>query len=159
VGGKLAVKYADGDPESRVCVDRVKIRSRQYLALALLLGASASSGCGGAARRATVQREAAYQVALQTYSEAVTPGMTRNDVERYFRDNGVHFQQMCCVDEKAGLDDLVKIGKEKHPWYCSEHNVYVAFEFTAGKPADVFSASDADRLRKVTIFHWLEGCL
>ena len=140
-------------------MDRVIIRARQYLALALVLGASASSGCGGAVRRAQAKREATYQAAVLTYSEALTPGMTRKDVEKYFRDKGMQFQQMCCVDEKAGLDDLVKIGKEKHPWYCSEHNVYVAFEFTAAKPTDVFTASDADRLRKVTIFHWLEGCL
>jgi hypothetical protein len=155
----LAVKCADGDPESRYRVGCVNISTRRYLALVLLLGASASSGCGGAARQAQVRREATYQAALLTYSEALTPGMTRSDVERYFRDKGVHFQQMCCVDEKAGLDDLVKIGKEQHPWYCSEHNVYVAFKFTAAKPTDVFTASDADRLRKVTIFHWLEGCL
>lgn len=85
--------------------------------------------------------------------------MTRKNVEDYFRSKDIHVTQMCCIDERTAYADLVRIGKEKHPWYCSEHNVYVAFQFAAVEPHTSFRAHDSDVLKKVTIFHWLEGCL
>ena len=45
---------------------------------------------------------------------------------------------MCCVASIRGehasfigssWDDLVKIGEESAPWFCSENDVYLAFEF------------------------------
>ena len=66
---------------------------------------------------------------------------------------------MCCVEERSAYADLVKIGKEKVPWFCSEHSVYAAFQFAAPEPHDIPHAHDSDVLKKITIFHWLEGCL
>jgi hypothetical protein len=72
---------------------------------------------------------------------------------------------MCCVDStetarRDSRDDLVKIGTEDAPWFCSEKNVYVAFQFTdhqqrRGMP----KADDLDTLKAVSIYRWLEGCL
>jgi len=135
------------------------MNSKEVLISALILAAVASSACRGAARRAQAKREVAYQQTLQKYSGEFTAGMSRKEIEGRLQAQNIQFLSMCCAEERVGMDDLVKIGSEEHPWYCSEHNVYVAFEFTAAKPTDVFTASDADRLRKVTIFHWLEGCL
>lgn len=113
-------------------------------------------------RQAQRERKVEYESALRTYSAALKPGMTRRGVEDYLRMRGNPFQQMCCVGvQRSALADLVRIGKEEAPWYCSEYNVYVAFEF-AGDPEShtpVRQAHDSDRLVNVSLFPWLEGCL
>jgi hypothetical protein len=116
-------------------------------------------------KRAQQRREVAYQSALRAYSAVLRPGMTRKEVEDYLRARNIGFQQMCCVDtsqdfSKSVYDDLTKIGKEDAPWFCSEKNVYVAFQFTRPTwKAGEADAEDSDRLRAVTIHRWLEGCL
>jgi hypothetical protein len=93
------------------------------------------------------KREADYQAAVQSYSDALKPGATRKSVEDYLQAKGVKYEKMCCIDEKNADAELVRIGKEKHPWYCSEHDVYIAFQFVD------------DKLKSITVYHWLEGCL
>ncbi len=85
--------------------------------------------------------------------------MTRKEVEDYFQAKSIKFGQFCCVDERSTYADLVKIGKEGHPWYCEEHNVYVAFQFAALEPHDRVVTHDSDTLKRITIFHQLWGCL
>jgi len=56
----------------------------------------------------------------------------------------------------------VRIGQEDVPWFCSEHNIYIAFEFANfGHERDTIGveASDSDTLKQISIFPWLEGCL
>jgi len=60
--------------------------------------------------------------------------MTRMEVETHLHKEGIRFMQMCCVENHSYWDDLIKIGEEGHPWYCSEHYVYVAFLFVATQP-------------------------
>jgi len=55
-------------------------------------------------------------------------------------------------------DDLVKIGQEKAPWFCSEHNVYIAFEFNPKSEGEAPETNASDSLKRVSIFHELEGC-
>jgi hypothetical protein len=114
-------------------------------------------------KRAKRKREIAYQSALRSYSERLGPGITRKEVEDYLRARNVEFGQMCCVDGQLSngvWDDLAKIGQEGAPWYCSEHNVYVAFQFTGPKRnRGVWTADPSDTLKAVNIFHRLEGCL
>jgi len=109
------------------------------------------------------KREAHYQAALGSYRQALSIGSTRKQVEQYLRNSGTGFLRMCCVEHsgKHSVDDLVKVGAEEAPWFCSEHNVYVALQFTDFKrPRNSFGeANDLDTLSAVTIFHWLEGCL
>src|SRR6267154_1882687 len=85
-------------------------------------------------KQAQERREITYQSELRSYSLVLNPGMKRKEVEDYLRANHADFRQMCCVDESGPSirhtwDDLVKIGEEDHPWFCSEHFVYVAFRF------------------------------
>lgn len=115
-------------------------------------------------KQAQKKRDEAYEAILQAYSAALMPGTARKDVESYLRAKNVAFQQMCCVERKAfsdGVyDDLVKIGQEDVPWFCSENNVYIALQFAGtGHPKMTPDADPLDRLRAVTIFHWLAGCL
>jgi Iap family predicted aminopeptidase len=88
------------------------------------------------------KHDAAYPRTLASYSKILKLGMKRKDVEDYLRSKGIAFQRMCCVEEKTTLADLVKIGKERHPWCCSNHNVYVAFEFASTEPSAPRSPRD-----------------
>jgi hypothetical protein len=106
------------------------------------------------------QREATYQNVLQLYSETLKPGMDRKHLEDYLSARGVVFRQMCCILEKSAFADLVKIGEEEErPWYCSEHYVYIAFQFVAAEKQNDFHPHNSDVLKTATIFHQLGGCL
>jgi hypothetical protein len=115
--------------------------------------------CDAKAQSAKEKREAAYQAKLQSYSDVLKPGTTRENVEDYLRAKGVAFGQLCCIDERSASADLVKIGKEKRPWYCEENNAYVAFQFAAVEPHKGWEAYDSDTLKSITIYHKFEGCL
>lgn len=122
-----------------------------------LVWLGAASACAHVSKE---QREAAYQSALTSYAEALSIGMLRKDVEAYLAARGTSFRQMCCMGaSKNAYDDLIKIGGEKHPWYCSEHNVYVGLQFISTGKHDFPEAHDADTLQSLRIYHWLEGCL
>src|SRR5690348_2780416 len=105
---------------------------RRILLAALILVIAGVSTLGVRSwfeRQARRRREAAYNSILQSYTRALKPGMTRKEVEDYLDARGVHFQQMCCFEGQS-WGDLIRIGAEDHPWFCSEHNVYVAFQYT-----------------------------
>jgi hypothetical protein len=111
--------------------------------------------------------EASYQSQLSSYSLVLNPGMKRKEVEDYLRAKNADFSRMCCVNTRSTArrhseDDLVKIGEEGHPWFCSEHFVYVAFEFADHAQAEnsvSFKDDDLDTLKSVSIYHQLGGCL
>jgi len=73
---------------------------------------------------------------------------------------------MCCVGVKEfsrgvyddAYDDLVKIAQEDVPWVCSENNVYIAFQFLGSEQNSFARADGYDKLKDLTIYHWLEGC-
>jgi hypothetical protein len=111
------------------------------------------------------KREAAYQSALLSYTQVLKPGMTRKEVEDYLRAKNIDFGQMCCVvgiqpHPKHSLDDITKVGQEDVPWFCSEHYIFVAFQFEDhGQYKSILGADDKDTLKSVTIYHELGGCL
>jgi hypothetical protein len=116
--------------------------------------------------QARKKREATYVLRLRSFTQDLTPGMTRKQVEDYLKSKNVEFRQMCCVEPeelatRSTWDDLTKIGEEPAPWFCSENNVYVAFQFTDHKQSDALykEDDDLDTLRAVSIYRWLEGCL
>jgi hypothetical protein len=118
-------------------------------------------------KRAQRRREAVYQSVLRGYTQALKPGMNRKEVEDYLRAKNAKFRQTCCVDttensRRHSWDDLTKIGEEDAPWFCSQHNVYVAFQFIDHVQVETGYAmkdDDLDSLRSVTLYHWLEECL
>src|SRR5450631_1102418 len=117
--------------------------------------------------RAERKREAEYQKILQSYSELLTTGMTRKQVEEYFSAKKILFSQIGCISVKEfsrgvydnAYDDLVKIGQEDVPWFCSENNVYIAFQFLGSQNNSLPRADTSDRLKDVTIYRKLDGCL
>ena len=119
----------------------------------------------GLKMQAQKKREAAYQFSLRSYAQVLKPGMTQKEVERYLQGKNVEFRQTCCVDamelsKKHSWDDLIKIGREDAPWYCSENDVYLAFQFTdQGQHGTWWDANDLDTLKAISVYYRLEGCL
>ena len=117
--------------------------------------------------RARRRREVEYQKTLRSYSELLKTGMTRKQVEEYFSATQIVFRQLCCVSVKEfsrgvyddTYDDLVKIGQEDAPWFCSENNVYIAFQFLGSQKGSLPRAEASDKLKDLTIYHHLDGCL
>ena len=117
--------------------------------------------------RARRRREVEYQKALQSYSAVLKTGMTCKQVEEYLSAKKLPFRQLCCVSVKEfsrgvydyAYDDLVKIGQEDVPWFCSENNVYIALEFLGSQKDSLPRALPSDTLKDVTIYHKLDGCL
>jgi hypothetical protein len=120
------------------------------------LGLVAMTGCSSG-QREKQEREASYQAKLKRYSDALKPGTTRESVEGYLRAKNIHFFQLCCIEGPA-LADLLKIGQQRVPWYCDQHNVYIAFQFEA-ESKNAGAAQDSDKFTKVSVFHKLDGCL
>jgi len=119
-------------------------------------------------RHEAAERESGYQAVLAQYAVQLKPGMTREQIERHFRTNGKQFRQMCCVAdfkgehvslESAGYDDLVKIAEESVPFVCNENNVYIAFEFNPKSQGELSNTNGSDILKRVSVFHQLEGCM
>ena len=108
------------------------------------------------------KREIAYQTALQSYSATFRPGTMRKEVETQLRNRGLAFQQIWGpIDgQRASVPlDLVRIGRESAPWYCSEQDVYIAFEFATTGPHESLDFRDSDVLKAVSVYKWLQGCL
>jgi hypothetical protein len=143
-----------------------KVLSRCHLAIALSVAAMLSAtatGCSDFRDKTTTptkKHEAVYSSEIQVYASVLKPGTTRRKVEDYLRSKGSKFRQMCCIDESSAFADLVLIGKEKPPWWCGEHNVYIAFQFTSSelRPITVLK-DDSDILTKITVYYWLGNCL
>jgi hypothetical protein len=139
-----------------------------YLAITLIAGlAVAWRAHHVSEEKAQSRREIEYQETLHSYSEILKTGMSRKEVEDYLSAKKIRFRQMCCVDTKKfsrdaydnAYDDLVKIGQEDVPWFCSENNVYIAFQFLGPNKNSVPAAEPSDTLKDVRVYHWLEGCM
>jgi hypothetical protein len=105
------------------------------------------------------RREVGYQAVLRGYSEALKPGVSRNYVEHYLEADGAAFNRICCIDGPGAYSDITKIGREDAPWFCSENNIYIAFQFTADKKGFGPSDSPWDALKEITVWPHLENCL
>ena len=96
---------------------------------------------------------------MRSYADVLKPGVSRKDVEAYLHGKSIEFGRICCIDGSTVFADTIGIGKERAPWFCEAHNVYVAFEFTASDPREKIEGAESDTLKSVTIFHHLDGCL
>jgi len=127
---------------------------RRLLSLALM-GVSLGALTGCVARRT--------KAASHSFSQVLKPGMTRKDVEDYFRANKIQFGQMCCVEDenKHSYDDVIEIGTRHFPVPCGDNSYYVAFIFndqTQHPPVGFLQAEDLDTLRSITTVHWVDDC-
>jgi hypothetical protein len=117
-------------------------------------------------------REATYQSALRAYSRDLKLGLTRREVEGYLRARNTSFRQVGGGEAGGDFADLVQVGREDPPWFCSESYVYVAIEFAAverhdpdlllrrsNDPKRSFDAYDSEILTKVGMYRPDTGCL
>jgi hypothetical protein len=142
----------------------MKNRKRLWFALsiALVVVSAAVFTRSVIDRRAERKRKAEYQAVTRSYAEALKPGTSRSAVEGCLRARNQPFGQVWRIaGSRNAWTDLVKIGQEKAPWYCSENNVYVAFAFDSAELDSSLlpKARDADRLITVVLYPMLEGCL
>lgn len=133
-------------------------RSRLILVSALFATLVMLTGCSWR-KQAQAQRETRYQAALESYSKTIKLGITRKELQDYFRAHGTQFGQICCIDEPSAFADLVQIGKEHAPWYCEHHYVYIAFQFAAAEPREHPGTYDSDVLKRMTVWHHLDACM
>jgi type II secretory pathway pseudopilin PulG len=143
---------------------RVRKRGRLLLLVLALASFGAAANWATRAKRASL-REAAYQATLRSYSEAMKPGTTRKKVEEYLKRDGKSFHRFCCGDSHNAWNDVAEIGRESAPWYCSDHYVYLEFEFLSTETYQSTGkyhfpeAHDSDALKNVRISHSFGGCL
>jgi hypothetical protein len=113
-------------------------------------------------KRAEERRLVQYHATVRMYADALQQSTSRAVVEAYLRTRGKAFQQMCCVNTpRNAWADLVNIGEEHVPWFCSQHNIYVAFVFDAPEhlKAQTQTAESTDTLTDVVLYPRLEGCM
>lgn len=130
---------------------------RRLLSLVLVgVSVGALSGCGVARRT---------NAAVLSYGQVLKPGMTRKDVEDYFRANNVQFFRGCCAVASHGgtLDDYIEIGTQHvhFPLPCGETRYQVAFIFNEQKqhpPARLQRVDDLDTLQSIINYHWVDDC-
>ena len=113
--------------------------------------------------RRNIQRkhQVIYESIVREYSAELKTGTPRKDVEQLLRSKGQPFQQTCCLlnGNRSAYEDLVKIGSEPAPWYCSENDVYIVFEFYSPTHAGMPNAQPSDSLERIAVSPWLQGCL
>jgi hypothetical protein len=140
---------------------RLSTSKRRWFAVLLavvLVGAGVIATRIALNRRAEQKRRREYEAITRAYAGALTQGMRRSEVEEYLRERHQKFGQMCCVGRRRDAwADLVKIGQEKVPWFCSEHNIYVAFVFDSVEPRSFPKATDTDTLVNVVLYPRLEA--
>jgi hypothetical protein len=108
------------------------------------------------------RREIGYADALKSYSQALQPGMTRKDVENYLRSKNTKFTWIFTAFGARRVSqtaDIVKIGEEAAPWFCSEAYVYVAFEYKFTGIEDIHRQDPSDILERIELFQPYTGCL
>ena len=143
---------------------------KRFVLLLLVLVAIGLAALGVHRRsvmNAKKNRQATYEAKLRSFTQVLQPGMTRKQVEDYLHGKNVDVFKECCVEVAPSVirhsyDDLVKIGQEDVPWYCSEHHVYIAFQFTDyAKPQNAWQTqdNDLDTLKAISIYGQLSGCL
>jgi hypothetical protein len=138
------------------------IAGRGLLTASALLVLVASVACSHApwAKRARMRRESRYQATLQSYSEDLKPGMSRETVEDYLRAKTITFYRASSFyqkqsDQTTAYTDVTKIGKESAPYFfCSDTGIYVAFAFRPKEPRNLYMADASDLLDHLELLRW-----
>jgi hypothetical protein len=123
-------------------------RSRLIVLVIVALSAVAIAYAWGRAKR-----ELGYSSTLRSYSTALKPGISRQQVEDYLQAKSISVGQICCFNEHSTFSDAVTIGEEKvFLPLCSKEQVIVVFEFAAGELHNSMTAYPSDVLKR--LFLW-----
>jgi hypothetical protein len=112
-------------------------------------------------KRAQKRRDEGYESIRNKYSNDLTPGIKREAVEIYLKQNGLTFRHLNPGRPGAtNYDDMVLIAREKPNFACAEQNVYLDIRFNDAaqvKPND--KVNPLDTLRSISVHRMFEGCL
>jgi hypothetical protein len=121
------------------------------------------AGC--AARRAGQQiqhDDAHYGSALRSYLSDLKPGVSRKEVEDYFRARSIsfsrgndHYTNRSSPAFDLSYPDIIGLREETRPWPCGSSDVYVVFKFTGHRPysgVGNIEADDTDTLESIHIW-------
>lgn len=157
--------HSPGTADSKQLYLELRIEMKRKLFVSLLFVVALAFVAfvieSGIEKRAEQKRQAAYESTLREYSMTLNPGLQRSAVENVLVSQGRTFRQMCCLlnENRHALEDIVKIGSEPKPWYCSENDTYLVFEFDSSADPNSPGARADDRLRRIALASWLGGCL
>lgn len=117
-----------------------------------------------AENRGRQERQRAYEEAVVSFRRALPRGTTREQVVAFLQRSRRPVVSMCCMQSSRPpntrvLDVLTRVGVERPPFHCSEHNVYVGFEFEPSQEGPISDDAPSDRLVEVRLYHWFLGCL
>ena len=133
------------------------------LTLAILLIALGVSCDRDGETRAGRARQALYQQAVKEFSDALKPGTARSEVESYLRSRDRKFSHVfgpgLSNSASDGAADLVKIGAEKAPPYCSGLDIFVALRFSSMQAGPMLHVSESDKLKDVVLYSMPVDCL
>jgi hypothetical protein len=123
------------------------------VALLAILG---SVGCGPS-KHVQQRRESAYRQTLRSYSEALSPGTTREVVEEYLQQKDSSFRQKHPSSDAP--DITIQIGRDTAPWFCSGRPVLLLFHFSAADTGKSAKPSPSDTLQNITIVRGFGECV
>jgi len=132
---------------------------RRVLLIAVALIAVSAGAYHFYSVRARKKREAKYQQRLNSCTEIFHTDENRKAVEDYFRSHGTQFGKVLGPGSLTSWSDYVRIGEEPAPWYCSNWEVYVMFDFAAVEKHNPWDGRDSDLLKKIRLASHGEGCL
>jgi hypothetical protein len=133
---------------------KLSVRTKRLFGLFLFLAIVAAIGYWKVTesrdRETFKKREAMYAAKLQDYVREFKKGMDRAAAQQLLRARGVAFTSISVGYSRVDYEaDLITIGKEIPPWYCSEAYVFVALVFSP----------NGGGLDRVELYRPLTGCL
>ncbi len=105
----------------------------KHLTVLAVAGLCLLAGCAARTPEQQMRHDdVKYGSELSSYQRDLKPGVSRKEVENYFRDRNIPFSRMCCVTTHhayGSLDDIVFLRIENHPWPCGTEYVDIGFVF------------------------------
>ena len=101
--------------------------------------------------------QAQYRAVLEAWSNEIAVGMNRTDAENVLHQKDIPFLR-ASVQGSRGLDDLITIGHETPPFFCSNDDVYVRVSFNTSA-GSLPTAHPTDRVQQIDLFEMPRACL
>jgi hypothetical protein len=134
---------------------RCTLRSVFFILIAGVL-TSALLGCASRRQHAFERRHAAYLTALNSYSQDLKPGTTREAVQQYLQQRNKSLEKQ--VFGGNPWDGYFFMGYEGSDEYCAPAPVYLVFHFSPAKPNTDSHPAASDSLENITLSYGAHVC-
>ena len=136
---------------SRLCT----LRSGFSIIIAVVL-TPAFVGCASRRQHAFERRHAAYLTALNSYSQDLKPGTTREAVQHYLQQRSKSLEGQVLGGNPG--DGYLFMGYEGGDDYCAPAPVYIVFHFSGAKPNTDSHPAASDSLKNITLSYGARVC-